>query len=476
MSYGLYIGKNHTRDGIAYLGGYGDEPSSHWLEMVPSADFQEGATVRVGVTPQADLPGQLSEIPQILHTARHIRVSYSYYKGVPAPLCNGGLNEYGVAVRDIWSTSRKELIAMTPADQTGPNYSDLAKLVLERAHTAREGVELISKLISQYGESSYGGNSHIIADPEEAWVVIQFAGGHRLWVAERLNSNSIRASRPGYIGTIPHRPDETYLFPSHFIPFAIQQGWYDPATGPFDVNCVYGDGKGHWAGAAWIETEMQQRSARPEKIGLTDMMWAIRTPRLTGDTAGYGQIVPLVHSTCTETRMVWHAPIGALAAPFMPVFLGMTEIAAEYLQHRYLTAGEDSRFMDERHALNGNPNALSHIPQGIEASRSAVQVFKRLLYLALREPVQFLPELEQVWSAHEHRLERSNTQIQRAAEVLFSQNETVLASAVLTYFANTELLTGLLLGEQMVLGLEARVKTLRGFDTALKPSAFPQIW
>ena len=27
MSYGLYIGKNHTSDGIAYLAGYGDEPS-----------------------------------------------------------------------------------------------------------------------------------------------------------------------------------------------------------------------------------------------------------------------------------------------------------------------------------------------------------------------------------------------------------------------------------------------------------------
>lgn len=476
MSYGLYIGKNHTRDGIAYLGGYGDEPSSHWLEIVPSADFEEGATVRVGVTAQADLPGQLSEIPQVLHTARHVRVSYSYYKGVPAPLCNGGLNAHGVAVRDIWSTSRKELIAMTPGDQTGPNYSDLAKLILERAHTAREGVELIAELIRQYGESSYGGNSHIIADPEEAWVVIQFAGGHRLWVAERLNGDSIRASRPGYVGTIPQRPDETFLFPTHFIPFAIEQGWYDPATGPFDVNRVYGDGKGAWAGAAWIETEMRQRSARPEKIALADMAWAIRTPRLTGDTAGYGQIVPLVHSAYPETRMLWHAPIGALAAPFMPIFLGMTEIAAEYRQHRYLTAGEDSRFMDERHALNGDLNSLSHIPQGIEASRSAVQIFKRLLYLALQQPSHFLPELEQLWCAHEHRVERSSGQFQRAAEVLLSQKQNILASAVLTHFANTELLSGLTVGEQMAQGLEARVRTTRGFGTELKPSSFPQIW
>ena len=33
----------------------------------------------------------------------------------------GGLYEYGVAVRDIWSPSRKELIKMTPKNQKGLN-------------------------------------------------------------------------------------------------------------------------------------------------------------------------------------------------------------------------------------------------------------------------------------------------------------------------------------------------------------------
>ena len=30
MSYGIYIGRNLTADGHAWLAGYGDEPSSHW--------------------------------------------------------------------------------------------------------------------------------------------------------------------------------------------------------------------------------------------------------------------------------------------------------------------------------------------------------------------------------------------------------------------------------------------------------------
>lgn len=62
MSYGIDIGRAHTADGIPYLAGYGDEPSSHWLEIVPRRTPPEGATITVGVTPQAVMPGRLSEI------------------------------------------------------------------------------------------------------------------------------------------------------------------------------------------------------------------------------------------------------------------------------------------------------------------------------------------------------------------------------------------------------------------------------
>lgn len=264
MSYGLYIGKNHTADGVAYLAGYGDEPSSHWLEVVERRTHPEGASVRVGVTQQADLPGVLSEIPQAPETARHIRVNYSYYKGTPAPLTNGGLNEHGVAVRDIWSPSRDELVAMTPKDQTGPNYSDLARIVLERAGSAAEGVRIMGELIARYGHSTYGGNSHIIADSTEAWVVVQFAGGQGLWAAERLGDDSIRASRPGYIEDIPidepGSPD--FLYSPNLVDFAVSQGWFDPAGGEaFNVNRIYGDAKGRWDGVRWIEDEMAARAA-----------------------------------------------------------------------------------------------------------------------------------------------------------------------------------------------------------------------
>ena len=475
MSYGIYIGKNHTASGHAWLAGYGDEPSSHWLEIVPRRSHVPGSTVTVGVTPQANMPGELGEIPQVPETARHLRVSYSHYLGVPAPLTNGGLNEYGVAVRDIWSTSRPELIAMTPARQKGPNYSDLARIVLERARTAREGVEVIADLIAKHGYSCYGGNSHIIADPDEAWIVIEFSGGLGLWVAERLGSDSIRASRPGYVGVVPPEADDNFLFPDHFIRTAAELGWYDPAEGAFDVNAVYGDGKGRWAGQVWIEREMQQRSTRSEKIGFADVVWAIATEKLTGDTAGYGQIVPLVHATHNALRVMWHAPVGPVAAPLVPIFMGVTGIPAEYAMHRYLTDHEASRFQDLRKAIS-RPDAVSQVPQGVEITRSAAQIFKQLMHAVFQDGEPMLSIVSEQWRAFEGVLEAELPAVLRSAEILMDASERELASRLLTDFSMTRLRSSLDVAEPMLRALEARLTLSNRLNLTTRHVGPEQIW
>jgi dipeptidase len=475
MSYGIYIGKNHTADGIAFLAGYGDEPSSHWLDVVERQEHPEGTTIRVGVTSGADLPGRITEIPQARETARHIRVNYSFYKGTPAPLTNGGLNEHGVAVRDIWSPSRPELVAMTPQDQTGPNYSDLSRMVLERAKSAADGVRLMGELMERHGHATYGGNSNIIADAHEAWVVIQFAGGQGLWAAERLGDNAIRASRPGYISEIPiGDPDSPdFMYSPNLVDFAVSQGWYDPASGDaFDVNKVYGDGKGRWDGVGWIEGELRALAARPEKIAIEDVIWAVRTERLTGDTAGYGQVVPLLGDVHPELRVLWHTQIGAVAAPFVPVFMGVSEVPPEFRMHRYLTDGEAERFLDDRHS----DDKVSLVPQDIEATRSATYVFKRLLNLVLRHHDTFLPEVTAFWRACESQLNVSSANVAKSARVLLEAGEPALACQYLTYFTNTELLKTLNAAEGLATAMDTRSRALHAIDASGKPIGPEQIW
>ena len=344
----------------------------------------------MGVTAESDFPGSLSEIPQVTETARHIRVSYSYFRGVPAPLTNGGLNEHGVAARDVWSPSRPELNAMTPSTQNGPNYSDLSRLVLERARTAREGVELIGELTARHGHSTYGGNSHLIADADEAWVVIEFSGGQGLWAAERLGPDSIRVTAGLYRRDFRSRT-ATPIFSTRptSSPSRSNRDVSIPQeeSGLFNANLIYGDGQYRWAGVTWIEAwGLIARSKRPGKISIEDIAWAIRTPKLTGDTAGYGQIVPLGRQQHSELRVLWHTQIGSLAAPFVPVYMGVADVPEEFKQHRYLTAGESARCIDMR-----KPQALSIVLQQIEATRSAAQVFRRLLYVCCRTTMSTCP-------------------------------------------------------------------------------------
>jgi hypothetical protein len=474
MSYGLYIGKNLTSDGHAWLAGYGDEPSSHWLEIIPKKKHKTGKKIIVGVTKDADMPGKLTKIPQVSKTHKHIRVSYSYYLGVPAPITNGGLNEYGVAVRDIWSKSRKELIDTTPKNQKGLNYSDLARIVLERSKSAREAVTIVGNLIKKYGESTYGGNSHIFADSKEAWVMIQFAGGAGLWVAERLGPNSIRASRPGYIENIPikEKNNPNFLYSDNLIQFCKKKRWY--SSGPFNVNKILGDGKGRWKGVKWIEEEIKKLAQRPEKIGLQDVMWAIRTPKLTGDTAGYGQVVPLFNPSHDSLRMLWHSPIGAVASPFSPVFMGQTIVPEEFMMHRYLTVGESHRFSDKR-KLN-EKDILSFVSQGVESTVSAVYECKRLLYLILQDEKYFLSAATEIFKDREKKLINKTIQILKTAKILLKKNEKNLCEKILNNFSTTELKNGLKLVQMLSKSMETNIRQTKGFNKNIKPRFFDQIW
>ena len=295
-SYAIFVGKNLTADGSTFLGGTGDEPSSHWLEIVPRASHPAGSTIRVGVMKEAIFPGELIEIPQAPVTAKYITMNYSEYDGFPAPLTNGGLNEYGVAARDVWSPSRDELQKMTPKLQHGVNYSDLSRIAMERAHSAREAVEIVGQLIDKYGYATYGGNSHFFADSQEGWVLIDYAGGKGLWIAERVGPDDVRMSYPGYILDIPldfqKHPDK-YRGSANFISFAVAQGWFNPKAGkPFNVNQVYQGGKGRSPTVKVIEERLRQKAA-VSKISLREMMNTVRDPLVSGDQNGYGQVAHL---------------------------------------------------------------------------------------------------------------------------------------------------------------------------------------
>ncbi len=448
-SYGIYVGKNLTADGSVFLAGYGDEPSSHWLEIVPRRQHPAGATITVGATHEARYPGQLIKIPQAAVTFKYITMNYSSFAGFPAPLTNGGLNEHHVAGRDIWSPSRNELRAMTPKPQTGLNYSDLSRIAMERARTAREAVEIIGGLIDKHGYATYGGNSHLFADVNEGWIFINFAGGQKLWVAQRLGPDDVRVSRPGYIGDVPldYAKHADFRGSANFVSFAVEKGWFDPKAGqPFNVNKIYGDDMMRHEAVDMMEKRLRALKC---KIGIKEVMAAVRPIELTRDTAGYGQIAHLRKGVHAELGILWVAGASPLTAPFTPFHLGATGVPPEFKRHRYLTAGEADRFQDPDH-------------QGLESTRFAFRTYKRLFYLTKEHEKKFLPEVTEALEAFESKLTAQQSTVERTAEKLFATGELDLARKYLTYYSSNEALRGMRLADDLAVSIEARTRVLYG--------------
>ena len=399
-SYSIYVGKNLTDDGSVLIGGSGDEVSSHWLEVVAARSYPTGTTIKVGVDETANMPGQFIDIPQADQTFRYLTMNYSDYEGFPPPITNGGMNEHNVAGRDVWSTSRPELVEMTPNPQTGPSYSDLSRIAMERATTAREAVEIIGALIDEHGYSTYGGNSHMFADENEGWVLLNFAGGQGLWIAERLGPDEIRVSYPGDIGDIPldFQQSSDYMGSDNFIEFAIEQGWFDPEAGEaFNVTAVYGAEEARYPRDA-LEEELRQ--AAP--IGLRQMLNAVRDSRMSKDTTGYGQVAHLRPGIRPENRSLWVAATGSVTTPFVPYRLGVQSIPPEFGKHRYLTKGEATRFVSKDWQIQ-------------EATEFAGRTFKRLMYFTCDRKDKFLPEVTEAITAFEDQLIADQAAIEQTA-------------------------------------------------------------
>jgi len=158
------------------------------------------------------------------------------------------MNERQVSIAETTTGGREEL--------TNPDgmlhYWYLMRLALQRAATARECVEVMGRLVAEYGYRSTG-ESFCIGDPREAWIMEMVGPGPggrgAYWVALRVPDGCISAyANLGRIGTFPRDDPANCLYSPGVEDFAEERGWYDPARGPFD-----------WSQAFFVATAQDQR-------------------------------------------------------------------------------------------------------------------------------------------------------------------------------------------------------------------------
>lgn len=223
----VIIGKNASRTGHILIGHNEDDRGcTVQCHRVPRRIFAEEETVV--------FEENSAIIPQVRETLAF------YWSEVR---CEGGIsfadcfiNEYGVVIvsdscrpsKDAYGTEGEN------REYCGLGYG-LRRIAAERAHTAREAVQIAGKLIETFGY--FSSRTYHFADAEEAWCLSVPKGFQ--WAARRIKEDEIYFIPNHFqIHEVP-KDDPNYMSSPDVIAFAREQGWFTGKDEDFDFADAY---------------------------------------------------------------------------------------------------------------------------------------------------------------------------------------------------------------------------------------------
>lgn len=220
----IIAGKNTTNDGSVLLGHNEDNGgicnTLHWYVPRMKHEGNEYVQLRRG-----------GKVPQVPET-----YAYIWSENVGLEWSDGGINEKGVALGSNWAGSRVQSEEAELTDG-GIGYM-LRHIILQRASTAREGVEIAAKLLDEFGYA-HPGRSYQIADSNEGWVLHAMRGKH--YVAMRVPDDQVYFIPNVYvIHDVDFNDTKNFIASKGLKEYAIEKGWYDEKE-PFDFAKVFAD-------------------------------------------------------------------------------------------------------------------------------------------------------------------------------------------------------------------------------------------
>jgi len=231
----LAVGNLATVDGSVLTGHNEDNGSrANCMHVVPRVMHEPGETITLWTG-------------SVIDQVEGETWSYLWSELANCTFSDTYLNEWGVS---IFSDNAGSMKGTSHYDltQNGIGYW-LRRLVPERAKTAREGVLIMGQFVEELGyiqsyrrpdqsERSAGGRNYIVADPNETWIFVVGCG--KYWGAQRVPDDEV-AFVPNYISIreMDLEDDDNFLACPNLVQHAIDEGWYDPTSGPFDFAKVY---------------------------------------------------------------------------------------------------------------------------------------------------------------------------------------------------------------------------------------------
>jgi dipeptidase len=151
----------------------------------------------------------------------------------------GNINEYQVTLGETTFGGREELRDTTAL----VDYGSLIYISLQRAKTAKEVIEVMTKLVEEYGYYSEG-ESFSISDVNECWILEMIGKGvgnkGAVWVARRIPDGYIAGhANQSRISTFPLNDPENCLYAKDVISFAKQKGYFKGEDKDFSFCDAY---------------------------------------------------------------------------------------------------------------------------------------------------------------------------------------------------------------------------------------------
>lgn len=231
----ITVGRAASADGSVITSHTLDDHRSHTtIDIRPPRRHAPGASFtcyRIGNNDTTPMPSYaqipIGTIPEAPRTHGYINTS------LPC------MNEKQLAIGESTFGGREELVS----DRGLIDLWRLVQLLIERCSTAREAIHVAGALTAQYGWRDVG-ECLTIADTAEVWhfeIVGPGAGKvGSIWAAQRVpdghvavNANASRIRRVNSADTM------MFLASANLTSVAQENGWWDPADGPFEFCYAY---------------------------------------------------------------------------------------------------------------------------------------------------------------------------------------------------------------------------------------------
>ncbi|HCC70713.1 MAG TPA: peptidase [Bacteroidales bacterium] len=218
----IMAGRDASVDGSVMTSHTCDAYYRTWLEFVPSKEYEPGTMhpVRWGTMHTSSRWSEENieikgEIPEAEKTYAYLNTAYP---------C---LNEKQLAIGESTFGGRREL----RNDNGLFKIEELERIALQRCTTARDAIELIGKLVKEYG---YGdsGESITIADKNEVWHLEIMGGGPdkvgSVWAAQRIPDDHVGISANiCRIAEIDLKNEDYFMASDNVYELAKKMGFWD---------------------------------------------------------------------------------------------------------------------------------------------------------------------------------------------------------------------------------------------------------